>query len=227
MVRKTMTATAAAVAAGIVLTFAGAETSGAFAQESGPAPESPELSDELPEEVMPVFVAKPVIQPVPAQEVPGDDFSDLSDPEFPDEAASASSLRALVSVTPTDGALSEELHCLAGAVYFESRGEPLAGQLAVAQVVINRSESRQFPASYCGVVHQRSQFSFVKNGRMPSIRRGSSAWQRAKAIARIAHQGMWESEADDSLYFHANYVRPSWSRSKQARARINTHIFYR
>lgn len=218
MVRKTMTATAAAVAAGIVLTFAGAETSGAFAQESGPVPTPTEIA----EEVMPVFIAKPVIQPLPAEEVPGDDFSDLSD-----EAARASSLQALVSVTPTEGALSEELHCLAGAVYFEARGEPLTGQLAVAQVVINRSESRQFPASYCGVVYQRSQFSFVKNGRMPSIRQGSSSWQRAKAIARIAHQGMWESEADDSLYFHANYVRPSWSRSKQARATISTHIFYR
>lgn len=213
-----MTASVAAVAAGIVLTFAGAETSGAFAQESDPAPEP----TTLPDEVMPVFVAKPVVQPIPADNVPGDDFSDISD-----QGASATSLHALVSATPTDGALSEELHCLAGAVYFEARGEPLAGQLAVAQVVINRSESRQFPASYCGVVHQRSQFSFVKNGRMPNIRQGSSAWQRAKAIARIAHQGMWESEADDSLYFHANYVRPGWSRSKQARARISTHIFYR
>ncbi len=171
---------------------------------------------------MPVFVAKPVVQPLPPQEAPSDDFSDISD-----AAASASSLHALVSETPTKGTLSEELHCLAGAVYFEARGEPLAGQLAVAQVVINRSESRQFPASYCGVVHQRSQFSFVKNGRMPTIREGSSAWQRAKAIARIAHQGLWESEADDSLYFHANYVRPSWSRSKQARATISTHVFYR
>lgn len=213
-----MTASVAAVAAGIVLTFAGAETSGAFAQESDPAPEP----TTLPDEVMPVFVAKPVVQPIPADDVPGDDFSDISD-----QAASATSLHALVSATPTEGALSEELHCLAGAVYFEARGEPLAGQLAVAQVVINRSESRQFPASYCGVVHQRSQFSFVKNGRMPNIRQGSSAWQRAKAIARIAHQGMWESEADDSLYFHANYVRPGWSRSKQARATISTHIFYR
>tara|TARA_R110002072_G_scaffold181232_14_gene337349 strand:- start:8594 stop:9259 length:666 start_codon:yes stop_codon:yes gene_type:complete len=221
MVRKTMTASVAAVAAGIVLTFAGAETSGAFAQESDPAPES----TELPDEVMPVFVAKPVVQPIPAADipsVPSDDFSDISD-----QAASATSLHALVSTTPTDGALSEELHCLAGAVYFESRGEPLDGQLAVAQVIINRSESRQFPSSYCGVVHQRSQFSFVKNGRMPSPRRASSAWQRAKAIARIAHQGTWQSEAKDSLYFHANYVRPSWSRSKQARTTINTHIFYR
>lgn len=213
-----MTASVAAVAAGIIVTFAGAETSGAFAQESDSLPES----TQLPDEVMPVFVAKPVVQPIPADDVPSDDFSDISD-----QAAGATSLHALVSVTPTDGALSEELHCLAGAVYFEARGEPLDGQLAVAQVVINRSESRQFPASYCGVVHQRSQFSFVKNGRMPSIRQGSSAWQRAKAIARIAHQGMWQSEAEDSLYFHANYVRPGWSRSKQARARINTHIFYR
>ncbi|OBX20010.1 hydrolase [Erythrobacter sp. QSSC1-22B] len=223
MVRKTMTATVAAVAAGTVLTFAGAETSGAFAQESESASESTELT----EEVMPVFVAKPVVQPIPAEDDLSDEPSTRSDSLAADEIPSATTLHALVSVTPTDGALSEELHCLAGAVYFESRGEPLTGQLAVAQVIINRSESRQFPASYCGVVHQRSQFSFVKNGRMPSIRQGSSAWQRAKAIARIAHQGMWESEADDSLYFHANYVRPSWSRSKQARARINTHIFYR
>ncbi|WP_233998098.1 cell wall hydrolase [Erythrobacter sp. QSSC1-22B] len=218
-----MTATVAAVAAGTVLTFAGAETSGAFAQESESASESTELT----EEVMPVFVAKPVVQPIPAEDDLSDEPSTRSDSLAADEIPSATTLHALVSVTPTDGALSEELHCLAGAVYFESRGEPLTGQLAVAQVIINRSESRQFPASYCGVVHQRSQFSFVKNGRMPSIRQGSSAWQRAKAIARIAHQGMWESEADDSLYFHANYVRPSWSRSKQARARINTHIFYR
>ncbi len=218
-----MTATVAAVAAGTVLTFAGAETSGAFAQESESASESTELT----EEVMPVFVAKPVVQPIPAEDDLSEEPSTRSYSLTADEIPSATTLHALVSVTPTDGALSEELHCLAGAVYFESRGEPLTGQLAVVQVIINRSESRQFPASYCGVVHQRSQFSFVKNGRMPSIRQGSSAWQRAKAIARIAHQGMWESEADDSLYFHANYVRPSWSRSKQARARINTHIFYR
>lgn len=223
MNRKTMTATAAAVAAGIFVTFAGADGSGAFAQESAPAPESTEPAAE----VMPLFVARPVVQPVPADDASSDDFSDLSDPDFSDVAARASTLSALVSASPAKGALSEELHCLAGAVYFEARGEPLAGQLAVAQVVINRSESRQFPASYCGVVHQRSQFSFVKNGRMPNIREGSQAWQRATAIARIAHQGMWESEADDSLYFHANYVRPSWSRSKQARARISTHIFYR
>ena len=107
------------------------------------------------------------------------------------------------------------------------RGEPLSGQLAVAQVVINRADSSRFPSSYCGVVYQRAQFSFVRSGAMPRINTGSNAWKRAKAIARIAHEGMWESEAEDALYFHAKYVSPSWSRKKTARATINQHIFYR
>ena len=62
---------------------------------------------------------------------------------------------------------------------------------------------------------------------MPQIRTGSEAWQRAKAIARIAHEGLWESEAGDALYFHAKYVRPGWSHKKVARATINRHVFYR
>src|SRR3546814_19751867 len=64
-----------------------------------------------------------------------------------------------------------ELKCLAGAVYFESKGETLAGQLAVARVVINRSQSGDFLDSICGVVYQPSQFSFIRDGRMPSIKR--------------------------------------------------------
>jgi spore germination cell wall hydrolase CwlJ-like protein len=97
----------------------------------------------------------------------------------------------------------------------------------VAQVVINRAEDRRFPTSYCGVVYQRAQFSFVKNGRMPKIRTHTAAWQRAKAIARIAHDGMWDSPAGDAVFFHANYVRPKWSYRKQRLAQIDTHIFYR
>ncbi|MEL6237468.1 MAG: cell wall hydrolase [Pseudomonadota bacterium] len=141
-------------------------------------------------------------------------------------ATDARSLRELVSMVEP-GDLSDQMQCLAGAVYFESRGEPLAGQLAVAQVVINRSEDARWPASYCGVVYQRAQFSFVKNGRMPRIRTSSGAWQRAQAIAKIAHDGLWESEAADAVYFHASYVRPKWSRRKERTAKIDTHIFYR
>ncbi|MEM6828243.1 MAG: cell wall hydrolase [Pseudomonadota bacterium] len=162
------------------------------------------------------FVSSPVSQPLPS-----DTANDTSS-----EASSAGSLRDLVTRVEA-GALTDQMRCLAGAVYFESRGEPLAGQLAVAQVVINRSQDQRWPASYCGVVYQRAQFSFVKNGRMPRIRTSSAAWGRAKAIAHIAHEGMWESKAGDAVYFHAKYVKPRWSRRKERTAQIDTHIFYR
>ena len=210
-----------AILAAIALTIlAGAEGSGANAQVAAHATQATASTDALTEELMPVFVEKEVVQDLPATE--GDH------PETVDEAMpQADSLRALVATMPAQRTLSEELQCLAGAVYFESRGEPLAGQLAVAQVIVNRAEDRRFPSSYCGVVYQRSQFSFVKGGRMPRIKTGSAAWQRAKAIAHIAHRGLWDSEAGEALYFHANYVRPSWSRKKVATATIQTHVFYR
>ncbi|MDG5748068.1 cell wall hydrolase [Qipengyuania sp. XHP0207] len=209
-----------AVAAAIALTtLAGAENSGAYAQVAAQATETAAVETPLTEEVVPVFVEKAVVQ----------EFPEEATDEIPviDEAPRAQSLRELVGAMPATGELSSELQCLAGAIYFESRGEPLEGQLAVARVIINRAEDRRFPSSYCGVVYQRSQFSFVKGGRMPRIRTGTAAWTRAKAIARIAHRGLWDSEAGDALFFHAKYVKPSWSYKKVATATIDTHIFYR
>lgn len=139
----------------------------------------------------------------------------------------ASSLRELVSSMDEDAALTEQLRCLAGAVYFEARGEPLYGQLAVAEVVINRSQDSRWPANYCGVVYQRAQFSFVRGGRMPAINTSKATWHRAKAVARIAHENLWQSEANEAVYFHANYVRPKWSRKKTPVTQIDTHVFYR
>ncbi|KLI64734.1 cell wall hydrolase [Aurantiacibacter marinus] len=162
------------------------------------------------------FVASEVVQDIPAETVVEEA-----------EAPSAASLRELVRAIDTDGELPRELMCLAQAVYFESRGEPLDGQLAVARVIINRADSRTFPDDYCSVVTQRSQFSFVRGGNIPQPNTGSAAWDRAKAIARIAHRDLWESPVDDSLYFHANYVRPSWARRMTMRAQIDSHIFYR
>ena len=92
---------------------------------------------------------------------------------------------------------------------------------------MNRAESRQFPGSYCGVVKQRSQFSFVRGGRIPAPKKSTNAWKRARAIATIAANDLWDSAAQDSLYFHANYVKPKWARKKSKRTRISTHIFYR
>lgn len=214
MSRKAYGLSALALVAGVSLTFASEEASSALAQESN-VDEGVETDAETAE---PIFVSQEVVQPIAEPAVTS--FED-------GVAPAASSLQELVNQIDIDEALSEQMRCLAGTVYFESRGEPLAGQLAVAQVVINRADSPRFPASYCDVVYQRSQFSFVKNGNMPQIRESSPAWNRAKAIARIAHEGLWQSAAEDSLYFHAKYVRPAWSRKKAHRATIKTHVFYR
>ena len=171
----------------------------------------------------PVFISEEVVQPLPDADTESTEEVELVDAAVPN----AASLRDLMTKVDAPQSMSRQLECLAGAIYFESRGEPIEGQLAVAQVIINRAESSVFPSDYCGVVTQRSQFSFVKNGRIPTNRGNAGAWERARKIARIAHEGMWESEADDSLYFHATYVRPSWARKKVARATIKSHIFYR
>jgi spore germination cell wall hydrolase CwlJ-like protein len=214
-------ATLAALAATAFLTFFAAEGSGANAEISKTqVAQTIALTDEtVPEAPTPdtpvAFVSQEVVQPTTQA---------ASERPF---QPNAGSLTELVSAMPASGTLSREMECLAGAIYFESRGEPLAGQLAVGQVIINRSESGVFPSDYCGVVYQRAQFSFIRGGTMPRIDRGSAAWKRASAIARIAHEGLWDSQAGDSLYFHARYVKPSWSRTKIARATIDSHIFYR
>jgi len=224
MSRKTYSLSAVAVIGTASLAFSSADGAGAFAQDAADAPVAVE-NDLAAEEVVEIvpetieFVSNEVVQPV-AEEATTED--DDANGKF-----NAGSLRELVGMVDQGDDMSEQMRCLAGAVYFESRGEPLAGQLAVAQVVINRAEDRRFPASYCGVVYQRAQFSFVKNGRMPRIKTSSAAWDRAKSIARIAHDGLWDSEAGDAVYFHATYVRPKWSYRKTRTAKIDTHIFYR
>jgi hypothetical protein len=139
----------------------------------------------------------------------------------------AASLMELVGDMPIGSDLSPDLKCLAEAVYFEARGEPIEGQLAVAEVVINRARSGLYPADYCDVVTQPAQFSFVRHGVIPAADETSAAWQQAKAIAEIAQQNLWQTRAADALYFHATYVRPSWARRKVELAQIDSHIFYR
>lgn len=115
--------------------------------------------------------------------------------------------------------------CLAGAVYFESKGEPLRGQLSVAEVILNRARSGRFPASICGVVKQRGQFSFVRGGRFPAIARASAAWRRAVAVAHIARGKLAEGAAPRALFFHARRVSPGWRLTRVAT--VGNHIFYR
>lgn len=128
------------------------------------------------------------------------------------------------TVTETEDA---EQDCLASAVYFEARGEPLEGQLAVADVVLNRAASGRYPATICGVVVQPWQFSFVnRTGRIPAADRSSESWRKAVAVARIAQAGTARAVAKDVLWYHADYVAPSWGRRLARQDKIGLHIFY-
>lgn len=229
MSRKTYSYSAAAIMAVAALSFSSADGAEAFAQDLIAQDEAAEDQSQTVEaetiEIVPqnpssqqiAFVANEVVQPVAEPVV---------DPVV-DAPSDASSLRELVSSMDQDATLSEQLRCLAGAVYFESRGEPLNGQLAVAEVVINRAQDNRWPASYCGVVYQRAQFSFVRGGKMPAINTSSATWRRAKAVAKIAHDNLWQTDANEAVYFHAKYVRPKWSRTKTRVTQIDTHVFYR
>ena len=139
--------------------------------------------------------------------------------------AQPASLAELVAQQPVDIQLSPELHCMATAIYFEAGGEPLVGQLAVGRVVVARSKSGRFPGSYCGVVKQHSQFSFVRHGEMPSTNHACAHWRNAVAIAQIADSGSWSSPVEGALFFHAAWIAPHWR--LQRIARIDNHIFYR
>ena len=198
-----------------------------FASELGAGANLPVLSLPTPGSAT---VDESTDAPMPAQdsvenstrnEIPNGD-----EPATPPRTApvTAESLAELVAETPRPAALDPELRCLAGAVYFESRGESLVGQLAVAHVVLNRAQSGRFPTSLCGVVHQKSQFSFVRGGQMPAVREGSQ-WNNAVAIAQIARDGSWKNHAPGALFFHARHVSPGWRKTRIAQ--IDNHIFYR
>lgn len=155
------------------------------------------------------------------------DFTIIREPAEDAEPAlpARTSLAALVADRASSSPRDAEEECLAGAIYFESKGESLDGQLAVAKVIINRAESGRFARSLCGVVFQRGQFSFVRGGGFPPIAKGSRHWAQAVAIAQIARDGLWQSAAPKALFFHARHVSPGWRLTRVAA--IGNHIFYR
>jgi spore germination cell wall hydrolase CwlJ-like protein len=148
-----------------------------------------------------------------------------AEPEAAPEQESGDLASLVADYRGTDAG-SRELECLAVGVYFEAKSEPLAGQLAVGQVIANRANSGgRFPGSYCGVLFQRGQFSFVHGHSWPAVPRSSRQWQTAVAIAKIVDRDLKDSEVGNALFFHARYVSPGW-RLKRVAA-IGNHVFYR
>ena len=161
----------------------------------------------------------------------GDTAADAVDqpapaPGEPAVAHVTGDLGSMVEQLRSSEAGSRELECLAVGIYFESKSEPLAGQLAVGQVIANRAKSGgRFPPSYCGVLFQRGQFSFVRGHSLPSVPRSSKQWRTAVAVAKIVDGDLHESSVGKALFFHARYVSPGW-RLKRV-ASIGNHVFYR
>lgn len=144
---------------------------------------------------------------------------------LPPEAPTA---RAAQASIPID----QDLHCLALNIYHEARSEPLSGQLAVAQVTLNRVASESFPHSVCEVVKQggqkrnRCQFSWWCDGKSDQPTE-MKAWQKSLDLGRRVLAEQVSDPTDGALFYHATYVSPKWSRSFQRTAQIGRHLFYR
>ena len=185
-------------------------------------------SPSMPKMVVPEALPSPTESPAdPAQvrdplapvEVPSDESAD-AEPAVP-----SGDLASMVAELRSSDPGSAELECLAVGVYFEAKSEPLIGQLAVGEVIANRAKSGRFASSYCGVLKQRGQFSFVRGGRWPAVARSGRQWQNAVAIAKIVDRDLKNSAADKALFFHARRVSPGWKLKRVAT--IGNHVFYR
>ncbi len=125
-----------------------------------------------------------------------------------------------------------ELHCLTEAIYYEARGESIEGQIAVAEVIINRVDSKRYPDSVCGVVSQGEerlnscQFSYKCDGE-PERMSDKNARHRARDVAILILKGERRSLTDRATHYHATYVNPYWSKKLKKTAQHGTHVFYR
>lgn len=170
----------------------------------------------------------PVPLDAPAVAEPAEDPAIVADEEADAEALEAlegKDLPTLVAELRGTDPGSRQLECLAVGIYYESKGEPLIGQLAVGEVIANRAESGRFPSTYCGVLFQRGQFSFVRGKSYPAIPRASRQWKTAVAIAKIADQELHPSAVPDALFFHAKRVQPRWRLTRVGS--VGNHVFYR
>jgi len=199
-----------AVAAAMTLSLAGLVANSA-----------PGYAAELDRGSIPIAAALPAPDPITAEPT---SLPDTGVPEAqPEDETVYPTLAAAVAAQ--DAEADAAIRCVAGAIYYESKGEPLAGQLAVAHVVINRSKSGRFPADVCSVVTQRGQFGFVRGGRIPAIDEGRSAWRTAVAVAKVALADAWDSPAPRALFFNTPNRMPGTGLKKIAS--IGNHVFYR
>jgi N-acetylmuramoyl-L-alanine amidase len=174
---------------------------------------------------LPAIQADDVLTPPPAA-TPTTPNSTSDSPAATQVDAPARLPTRLADAVGRAAATTRELECLAVGVYFESKSEPLAGQMAVGHVIANRANSHgRFPSSYCGVLFQRGQFSFVRGGGWPPVAKSGAQWRSAMNVARLVDGALRPSNIGKALFFHAKRVSPGWKLTKVAS--IGNHVFYR
>jgi len=129
-------------------------------------------------------------------------------------------------------ASSREDHCLAVAIYFEARGEPVEGQIAVGEVILNRVEDAHYPSTICGVVFQnewwknKCQFSFACDG-LSDKPLEREAWLMARRIANLVKARLVPDSSGEATHYHATYVSPAWKHGLEQTVQLGSHVFYR
>jgi len=199
-----------------------------LAQDSVPPEEAPTVlaaADPMPaadDTIKPTPVSLPMASPIPLNLVPMPRPAPGAPPPSPAER---------LHLEGKSYAKAER--CLANAVYFEARSEPVRGQMAVAQVVLNRVFSGFYPHDVCSVIYQNAdhylgcQFTFACDGKRKLINE-RGAWARANRIAKETLDGLvYLPEVGKSTHYHAVYVHPVWVREMRRLARYGEHTFYR
>ncbi|MCU0790089.1 MAG: cell wall hydrolase [Nitratireductor sp.] len=203
-----------------------------------PAPKEPDVDPDLP-----VMVAKLVVESAPNvlaysadPEVLASPFAAVLKNDEPVNLVpklDANDHEWAAQPLPMSVFSDQEQHCLTAGIYFEARGEPVRGQAAVAQVILNRVKNPAYPKSICGVVYQnknwrnRCQFSFACDKIKDRVN-DPKRWELASYVAReTTHGRIWLPEVGSSTHYHATYVKPRWARAMQKVGRIGLHVFYR
>ena len=158
---------------------------------------------------VPTLSAAPAVLPAPEAEAAP------AAPQAPTTRPAGEAAQAAIS--------DRELQCMTKVILYEAGAESRAGQVAVAQVVMNRAKSGRFPKTVCGVIYQAGQFSSIRSYKAP----GGARWERAEEIAREVMAGDENSAVGSALYFHATSVRPAYVRSRTRVATVGNHVFYR
>ena len=127
---------------------------------------------------------------------------------------------------------NKQMSCLAEALYFEARGEPIKGQLAVGEVILNRVEDTRYPSSICKVINQGTgrrfacQFTYTCDGKLETVHE-RKPYEMALKIAKILMTTHDRRLTRGSTHYHSNYVNPRWSKKFERVAKFGRHIFYR